>query len=535
MRRIVDLQRRLRERGRIRIGYSVPSTRPGAKPGTKIPKKLDRFRFTTPDADTIRTVAALYGGTPERWTEGGEDQWQVTTQATSVPVAFATRVAFSQSYEQWQGGFLQRICDGETAHVPSTARRMREEDCTCDPDERTCKLTTHLGLILPEIPGLGIWRLVSHGYYAATELLGAVELIEGAINRGLALVPARLIIERREVRRLIDGKPKVHKFAVPGLDLDTGVMSLGSAPLPALGGRAALEADDDTPALGPPPGTRSGAGWQPVDQQALPEAPPVDVAERVAAVDEPKKRRRGSAPPLPPTDVKARPANEVDDGACAICGLAYGTRPVRRDPDDRSRYVHVKCYEDSLLGEETPEEPPEGPETPAGPAAQPAASGEPLDDEDEEDDDALADEDEDEGDDLDDLADDEGEPDEDDEEAEERPSPPVLAAPPGGRSSWAMTHGQHRNVMRLATEAFPAAPGATGKDVDDMRRARVLALAALCGQPGLTSRSEITFGTAHPLIQALEGIVAGDFAWDEETNQLVDPEVGEIIVFGDDT
>jgi hypothetical protein len=526
VRRIVDLQRRLRERGRIRIGYSVPSTRPGAKPGTKVPKKLDRFRFTTPDADTIHTVSALYGGTPERWTEGGEDQWQVTTLATSVPVAFATRVAFSQSYEQWQGGFLQRICDGETAHVPSTARRMREEDCTCDPDERTCKLTTHLGLILPEIPGLGIWRLVSHGYYAATELLGAVELIEGAINRGLALVPARLIIERREVRRLIDGKPKVHKFAVPGLDLDTGVMSLGSAPLPALGGRAALEADDDTPALGVPPGTRSGAGWRPVDQQALPEAPAVDVAERVAAVDEPKKRRRGSAPALPPTDVKARPASEVDNGICPICGLAYGTKPVRRDPDDRSRYVHVTCYEDSLLGEE----PAQDHEAPAGPAAQPTAAGEPEEDEEDEED-GLTHDDEDE--DLDELADDDEEP--PDDEPDEQPSPPVLAAPPGGRASWGMTHGQHRNVMRLATEAFPATPGATSAEVDDMRRARVLALAALCGQPGLTSRSEITFGTATPLIQALEGIVAGDFAWDEETNQLVDPEVGEPIVFGGDT
>src|SRR4051794_29621754 len=59
---IIDLQRRLREIGRIRIGQQVPITNP--KPGSKAktrPVKLETFRLTSRDQRVIDAAAALYG------------------------------------------------------------------------------------------------------------------------------------------------------------------------------------------------------------------------------------------------------------------------------------------------------------------------------------------------------------------------------------------------------------------------------------------------------------------------------------------
>ena len=540
MNRIVDLQRRLRERGRIRIGYSVPSSRPGAKPGTKVPKKLDRFRFTAPDRQTIELVAQLYGGTPEAWPDRGDDQWQVTTDARQLPVVFATRVAFSQSYEAWQGGFLVRICDGETAHVPSTGRRMRAEACSCDPEERVCKITTHLGLILPELPGLGTWRLVTHGYYAATELLGAVELIEGAIAHGLVRVPARLMVEKREVRRLVDDKPTVHRFAVPVLDLDIGVMALEptAAGLLAGGPRAlppatAVELEAPTP-----------TGWKAVDQQALPEAPAVSVAERVAEVDKPRPRRANAAPEIPRTGTKPRRAADVDT-VCGICGRPYGRDPVRRDPEpERGRFAHVACLDDQpeaasarpAVPDDEPDEPDEPEPPPAAAAEGPVDVAEVADDDEP---DGLSDEDEDEE--MDEeafaralgLTDDDGDEMSSGEDDGDGPgaghSGPVVSAGPATRAGAAMTFGQQRKLMALAGEAFPTPAGASAAEVDDIRKRALLQLAGLCGQWGLTSRTQISSATAVPLIDVLQAIVDGAFAFDD--GEVTDTRTGEIVTF----
>ena len=52
---IIDLQRRIAEIGRIRIGQQVPSGK-----GTR-PTKLSTFRITSPDCNRIQHAARLYG------------------------------------------------------------------------------------------------------------------------------------------------------------------------------------------------------------------------------------------------------------------------------------------------------------------------------------------------------------------------------------------------------------------------------------------------------------------------------------------
>jgi hypothetical protein len=87
--------------------------------------------------------------------------------------------------------------------------------CLCDPEQRECKPHTRLNVLLPDVAGVGAWRLDTQGYYAATELTGTVDLLEIATMRGV-LLPARLRIDQRSVLR--DGQTK--RFPVPTLDID---------------------------------------------------------------------------------------------------------------------------------------------------------------------------------------------------------------------------------------------------------------------------------------------------------------------------
>ncbi len=59
---IIELQRRLAEAGRIRIGHQVE-----AGNGKRRPEKLETFRLTAPDRHRIDQAAAIYGGTPQPW------------------------------------------------------------------------------------------------------------------------------------------------------------------------------------------------------------------------------------------------------------------------------------------------------------------------------------------------------------------------------------------------------------------------------------------------------------------------------------
>src|SRR5690606_4266568 len=92
---------------------------------------------------------------------------------------------YSQWYELWSGAGCQRRCDGRTAMVATDKQGMRERSCVCDPDARECKLTTRASVILPDVPGIGVWTLESHGFNAAAELTGTLQLLAQAASRGV--------------------------------------------------------------------------------------------------------------------------------------------------------------------------------------------------------------------------------------------------------------------------------------------------------------------------------------------------------------
>lgn len=210
---IVDLQRRVTEAGRIRTGLQETFQRPDGSTGSR-PAKLETFRFTSADKRRIEQIAELYGGKVEPWQAPAGPQWQVISTRNEIDVIVPpSDLGFSQHYELWSAGGCQRRCDGVTESITEGA-------CLCNPEDRECDIHTRLSVMLRDVPGLGLWRLDTQGWYAAQELIGAVEVLQVAAGRG-ALLPARLRLDQRQVKRPDkNGKVVTRRFAVPVIDIE---------------------------------------------------------------------------------------------------------------------------------------------------------------------------------------------------------------------------------------------------------------------------------------------------------------------------
>lgn len=227
---IIDLQRRMRQLGEIRIGHAVNTGRTSEKTGKPIlrPEKLNRFRFTSPSREILAEVATLYGGEVKPWTpaNGGPSEFEVYSQAARLPVLIPPNDAVSQWYELYAGSKCQRRCDGVTEH-------KADRPCLCNPEKRQCKITTRVNVMLRDVPALGQWLLISKGYYAAVTLPPAAELLAQAGG----YVAGWLGMEEKLIQT--DDGPA--RFMVPTLDVEitpaalmagqmTGAQAIASGP-----------------------------------------------------------------------------------------------------------------------------------------------------------------------------------------------------------------------------------------------------------------------------------------------------------------
>jgi hypothetical protein len=232
---VANLTMRPRELGRIRMGDK------GAKGQ---PQRLDTFRLTSPDRTLLEAAAARYGGTVRPW-EGQPGQFELYTQASEIP-CMVTPQEVSQWYELWSAGGCQRRCDGETVTVAVNGS-MESQPCLCDPEQRQCQLVTRLSVLLHELPGMGVWRLETKGWHAATELPAAAEMLIALARRG-TYTPAAIAIEQRVVKR--DNQTK--RFPVPVIRIACALQTLMTGEVPS-----------ERPALPDPAAKRNGNGHGP--------------------------------------------------------------------------------------------------------------------------------------------------------------------------------------------------------------------------------------------------------------------------------
>jgi hypothetical protein len=200
---ILNLQKRARELGRIRLGQ---------KGDRGQPQKLDRFRLTSASKPLLEKAAELYGGEVRAWTpDGGSPQWEVITDSQRLPIMVPPQPV-TQWHEAWRKSGCVHRCDGETNVLT---------DEPCDPEdplhqEALHKPTTRLNVVLRDVEGIGVWRVETHGWNAAVELPDVAQFLAqagGYVNGWLAL----------EQRTSIDNsgeKAQTRHFVVPIIEID---------------------------------------------------------------------------------------------------------------------------------------------------------------------------------------------------------------------------------------------------------------------------------------------------------------------------
>ncbi|MFJ8855279.1 hypothetical protein [Streptomyces sp. NPDC102437] len=205
--RILTMKRQAAELGRIRTGYSRPNPDP-----TKgnIPVKSKTFVLTSHSRDYVAAAADLYGGKVEQWTPQRQSvtQWRVITEARELRAILPAGDVLNQANEMWTGGGCERRCDGVTESIsrrPCICLAKYGEDWHTRPPTQVCRPTSRIGMFLPDLPDLGVWRLETKSYYAADVLAGGLDTVLQATG-GTGLLPVRAWIEQRTAVRA--GKTK---------------------------------------------------------------------------------------------------------------------------------------------------------------------------------------------------------------------------------------------------------------------------------------------------------------------------------------
>ncbi|MFE1348181.1 hypothetical protein [Streptomyces sp. NPDC058757] len=207
--RILNIQRRTAEHGRLRTGYTQGNR----------PVRSATWVITSHSEEHVRTAAELWGGEPEEWKPLNSTiaQWRVITKAASIEALITPGDPLNQYNEMWSASGCQRRCDGETellTRQPCLCAARFGEDWHTQPKGRVCSTTSRLNVMLPDLSGMGMWRAETHSFYAASEWGGMVDMVLAGTD-GRGFVPVTLRIEPRQVVR--EGKTK--KFPVVVVEL----------------------------------------------------------------------------------------------------------------------------------------------------------------------------------------------------------------------------------------------------------------------------------------------------------------------------
>lgn len=241
---VIDIQRRGQQIGRLRIGQQVAIIKDGRDTGKTRPAKLDCFRFTTGSRMTAFAIAELYGGEVREWGK----EFEVITGQSVIGVTVPPRdEVVSQWYEMWSAGGCQRRCDSQREQIsngpclcphaddPSDTEAVAEAaleraDLAKANPPQACKLITRIAVMIPDLPGLGVFRLDTSSYYAAVEIGDSAALMQMARDRGVFL-PAMLRIEQR--KRVAGGQTK--NYPVPVLEVLATFRSLATGAIESAG------------------------------------------------------------------------------------------------------------------------------------------------------------------------------------------------------------------------------------------------------------------------------------------------------------
>lgn len=216
--RILDRQKQLAEQGRLRLGYTKPATKRDGTPTTR-PVASHTWIVTSDNRDHVARAAEMWGGEVEHWQPmgNGAKQWRVITETNAVPAILPPGDPLSESYEMWSAGGCQRRCNGATEEFsgsPCMCLAQHGEKWYELSARQVCQSKSRLKVLLPDMEGLGAWRMETGSYYGAITIAGMVDIIRGVVGEQM-LVPVWLRIKPET--RVARGETK--QFVIPVLEL----------------------------------------------------------------------------------------------------------------------------------------------------------------------------------------------------------------------------------------------------------------------------------------------------------------------------
>lgn len=221
--RLLDIQQKYRELGRLRLGRKGTSSG-----GKSIPTKLEVWRLTSPSRDLLEHAAGKFGGEVEEWKDAPTEgpQFQLLTTTASLPVYVPPGATVLQQYwELWSGAGCKKRCDGVTqlkVDRPCSCPSEIEERLEKAKNGEACSPHTRLQVVLPDVPDLGVWRLETQSLNAASEIAAVFDILQAAARIG-TIIPATLRIDHRKIKT--PDKP-VQKFIVPVLEIGAKIGEL---------------------------------------------------------------------------------------------------------------------------------------------------------------------------------------------------------------------------------------------------------------------------------------------------------------------
>lgn len=266
---IIDHQQRFVELGRLRMG---------AKGDRGQPQKLATWRLTSASRQLLDAAAQVYGGTVRDWQNAPNDGYfELVTETAEIDVTIppveSPGALLSQWYELWSAGGCARRCDGVTEGISG-------KPCLCNPAARECKPVTRMSVMLPRLPGIGVWRLDTGGANAALELPGTFQFLAGV--GGGRFVEATLRIEQRVKKVPGEG---TRRFAVPVLNVPGATVGdLMASANQGVIGPAIAPRRPELPAAAAPPSARGFNNERP-DWGERPALPAADSAPAAHASD----------------------------------------------------------------------------------------------------------------------------------------------------------------------------------------------------------------------------------------------------------
>jgi hypothetical protein len=222
----VVVVRKVGESNRLPIHGKIKA---GKKGGAQGRQSIRTWRFHSPDRLAVEILAETYGGSVTQMTDpkaNPPNQWEVITRSDYVRVMLPPGAIRVAEYELNDKGKLKRRCDGETVTIFENGWASATGPCKCEEIGRLeCKPTVMLDVIIPEIANVrfsGVWRFITHSWYALDEIPAMEAIIQQMQQRGIA--QAELTLNERTK---IDGSTK-KVFVVAGLRASMGATAIGT-------------------------------------------------------------------------------------------------------------------------------------------------------------------------------------------------------------------------------------------------------------------------------------------------------------------